>query len=190
MIRHKYVPAVCRICGSDPVHDAQWVKCTNPLCNLSQHKTHVVSWPRKAVIDWRATVADMPADLSRTVVALKARADRWYTRNEMKLLYWTREALGGLLFVLCLAVWILALMLAGCSMPADVAETEKQYSMFCMDVRDNSTFTVPLKTASVMVGIGSESVITGPDTNGITRVMKDSYSAWLKCEKVLANVSR
>lgn len=115
MIRHRYVPAACRICGSDPVHDAQWVKCTNPLCNLSQHKTHVVSWPRKAVIDWRATLADIPTDLSRTVAALKARADRWYTRNEMKLLYWTREALGGLLFVLCLAVWILALMLTGCA---------------------------------------------------------------------------
>ncbi len=184
-MRYKYVPAVCRLCGSQPVADAQWVKCTNPLCDLSTHKTHVVSWPRRRAVDWPATIDHGVTDLYLALDRRWRALDRLYVRNLPRMMYWAREALGGLLFVLCVAAWIGVLILVGgCSMPAEVAESEKGNMLVCTDLRDGKVWRAPLTDAVAHVGIGVEASVVVTDTDGVTRVIKDSYSSWLKCEKI------
>lgn len=59
LVRYKYVPGPCRVCGAAPRFKGTWVACSDPLCHLRHYRQTRVTWPRKRVIDFKATFLEI-----------------------------------------------------------------------------------------------------------------------------------
>ncbi len=55
LLAYKFVPGRCRLCGRLPDVRGEWVICRDAHCRLSTFRSRATLWPRRMVIDWRAT---------------------------------------------------------------------------------------------------------------------------------------
>jgi len=77
------------------------------------------------------------------------------------------------------------LFLLGCSIPAELAESDRNKTVTCTDTRDGEVFQ--FSTNDVEMRIGTNGIVTDVvDSKGIQRHITDRSEAWLKCRWEMA----
>lgn len=72
LLKYRFIPGACRACGARPLVRDRWCKCSDPMCPLSLQRNTVNLWPRRRVIDVRATFLEIGKLSAEGVLLLAA----------------------------------------------------------------------------------------------------------------------